>query len=292
MTPGQAAHLPRQARLREDPRARRRGGGGAGRGAVRHPGAPRHAAALGPAARARRRPGLVGDPQRDPRRPRRQPAGGPHRGPSARVPGLPRQDPGRRVRGGHHDDLGPGHVRDPPVGGEEGRGHLPRRAPVGPLRAVPDWPAGPGGLREGLDDPPHGPAGRPRPRADAGADPADAGRRRGASRARLRAGPSRSSGTGCARSPTSSRAACAWRAATSTRSPRPTPRCAGCSATSGCARRCSTGRSWPSAMTGGRASSASSGACTSPRPARCAACRPARPSSTPSSTCSTSTGTP
>ena len=41
-------------------------------------------------------------------------------------------------------------------------------------------------------------------------------------------------------------------------------------ATSGCARRCSTGRSSPSTTTAGRASSGCSGGCTSPRRARCA----------------------
>ena len=116
-------------------------------------------------------------------------------------------------------DLGPRHLRDPPVGRQEGGDHLPRRAAVRALRAVPDRPARPGGLREGLDDPPDGSAGRPRAGGDARADRADAGRQRRASRARGEAGRSRSSGTGCARSPTSSPGGCVWRAATSTRSP-------------------------------------------------------------------------
>ena len=94
------------------------------------------------------------------------------------------------------------------------------------LRAVPDRPARPGGLREGLDDPPHGPAGRPRPASRCPSGSCRCWPAAGSFPRARRSGPSRSSGTGCGRSPTSSPGGCAWRAATSTRSPRPIPRSA------------------------------------------------------------------
>ena len=56
------------------------------------------ATALGPAARARRHARLVGGPEGHPGRPEAQPPRRPHRGPPARVPRLPRRDPGRPVR--------------------------------------------------------------------------------------------------------------------------------------------------------------------------------------------------
>ena len=71
-----------------------------------------------------------------------------------------------------------------------------------------------------------------------------------AARTTQRRGPSRSSGTGSGRSPTSSRGGCGWRAATSTTSPRPIRRSAGSCATSGCATSCSTARSSPSTTHG------------------------------------------
>ena len=78
---------------------------------------------------------------------------------------------------------------------------------AGPLRAVPDRQ---GRRAEGLDDPPHGPAGRPGGGAHArhGSCPmlARLGRR---CRATTTAGPTRSSGTACARSPTPSPGGCA-----------------------------------------------------------------------------------
>ena len=110
--------------------------------AVRRPGAPRDAAALGPAARARRRARVVGDPERDPARSLGEPAGGPHRGPSARVPRLRGRDPEGRVRRRDDEDLGPRHVRAAQVGGAQGRGHVPRRAAERALRAVPDLASG------------------------------------------------------------------------------------------------------------------------------------------------------
>ena len=58
------------------------------------------------------------------------------------------------------------------VGAEEGHRHVPRRAPAGALRALPDP------LGEGLDDPPHGPTRGSGPGADARAAGADAGQAR------------------------------------------------------------------------------------------------------------------
>ena len=91
--------VPPQARRRGDARAdrrRRRPRASRRRPALRRPGAPRDAPALGPAPGARRRRGLVGGPQRDPAGPQGQPPRRSHRGPSARVP---------RVRGRHPEGL-------------------------------------------------------------------------------------------------------------------------------------------------------------------------------------------
>ena len=125
------------------------------------------AAALGSAARARRRARLLGGAARHPARARAQPPGGAHGGPPARVPRVPRRDPGRPVRRGDDDDLGPRHLRDAQVPRRRGHGHVPRRARARPVRPVPD-------ARRRLDDPPDGPAGRPGPGADARAARADA----------------------------------------------------------------------------------------------------------------------
>ena len=57
------------------------------------------------------------------------------------------------------------------MGAAQDRGRTPRRANRRALRAVRDQQ---GGAAQGLDDPPHGPAGRPRRRADARARRADA----------------------------------------------------------------------------------------------------------------------
>ena len=168
--------LPLQARLRRDPRAHRRGWlrrRWRRRRAVRRAAARRDPAALGSAARARRRAGIVGDPQRDPPGPRRQPARGPHRGPPARVHRLPRRDPQGPVRRRHDDDLGRRHLRAAQVGATQGRGHVPRRAPQRPLRPVPDRARRFG--QAGLDDPPDGSARRSRSGTDPRADRADDG---------------------------------------------------------------------------------------------------------------------
>src|SRR3954471_1475699 len=170
-------HLPRQARLRGDAGARRRGRRRRGPGTVRHPGAPRHPAALGPAPQARRGARLLGHPERAARGAEGQPPRRPHRGPPARVPRVPRRDPEGLLRRGDHADLGPRHLRGAQVGAAQGRGRAARRAPRGPLRAVP---ARQGRPAEGLDDPPDGPAGRPRAGADAGQGRADDGPRRAA----------------------------------------------------------------------------------------------------------------
>ncbi len=85
----------------------RGGDGSRRRRPLRRPAARRHPPALGPAARARGRAGLVGAAARDPRPPGREPAGGAHRGPPARVPRVRRRDPQGRVRRGHDGDLGP-----------------------------------------------------------------------------------------------------------------------------------------------------------------------------------------
>ena len=76
---------------------------------------------------------------------------------------------------------------------------LRRRAGAGPLRALPD-------RRRQLDDPPHGPADRPEREPMPGADRADAGDAVEAAARRRGLGRSRSSGTGCGRSPTARRA--------------------------------------------------------------------------------------
>ena len=195
-----------------------------------------------------------------------QPAGGPHRGPSARVPRVPRRDPQGRVRRRHDDDLGPGHVRGAQVGGRarsrsrstasgcSGRYGL---FPIGASRANPtnDW------MIHRMD-PPADPDREPMPErlVPMMAEPSSTLPRderklvvrgqvgRGA-RDRLR--PARPHP---AREPQPA-----------TRSPTPTPRSAGSSATSGCTRRCSTARSSRSMIGPGPprpASSACSGGCT------------------------------
>ena len=123
--------------------------------------------ALGPAPRARRHARLVGDPEGDPGRPEAQQPRGADRGPPARVPRLPRRDPGRQLRRRDDADLRPRHLRAAQVARQGGDGHLPRRARARQVRAVQD-------RRQELDDPPDGPAGGPGPGADAGEDRADA----------------------------------------------------------------------------------------------------------------------
>ena len=94
----QARDVPVQALGAEDARAHGRAGGGRRRPPLRHPGAPRHAPALGPAPGARRRAGLLRDPQRPARGAQGQPPRRAHRGPPARVPGVRGRDPQGRVR--------------------------------------------------------------------------------------------------------------------------------------------------------------------------------------------------
>ena len=116
-------------------------------------------------------------PRGVPARPRREPARRPHRGPPARVPRLRRRDPEGRVRrraGWRIWDRGTYEAEkwEP----RQGRRSLRRRAGERPLRALPH-------PRQGLDDPPHGPARAGRAaargaRADARLAGPDAERRR------------------------------------------------------------------------------------------------------------------
>ena len=78
------------------------------------------------------------------------------------------RDPEGRVRRRHDGDLGQRHLRGREVPRRRGDRDVPGRAAAGPLRAVLH-------ARQGLADPPHGPAGGPRLRADAGPPRADAG---------------------------------------------------------------------------------------------------------------------
>ena len=213
------------------------------------------AAALGPAARARRRARLVGGPEGHPARPgQAQPPGRPHRGPPARVPRVLGRHPGRPVRRRHDEDLGPRDLRDAQVPRQGGDGHLPRRAPARPLRPVPD-------PRRRLDDPPHGSARGSGARADAGAAAADARAHGHAPRATTASGRTRSSGTACARSATSTAGGCGSRAATATTSRRATRSCAGSGRSSARATRSSTARSSRSTPAA-RRSRSSRAACT------------------------------
>ena len=75
---------------------------------------------------------------------------------------------------GHDDDLGPGHLRRPQVGGpRRSRSTFHGERLQRPLRPVPDRQGR--RLQERLDDPPDGPAGGSGPGADARADRADDG---------------------------------------------------------------------------------------------------------------------
>ena len=191
----------------------------------------------------------------------REPAGGPHRGPPARVPRLPGRDPGRRVR--RRDDDGSGTAaptRSTSGSEQEGRGHLPRRAAARPLRAVPDRQRGRAAEKDWMIhrmDPPADPGASRCPSAScrcwrgAGELPrargglvvrGQVGRR---ARDRLRrAGPARLETRNL------NEITDAY------------PEVRGSCATWACARRCSTARSSPSTRRGGRASSGCSGGCT------------------------------
>ena len=133
-----AGGVPPQARRGAHPGARPRGRSGARhRRPLRGAGAPRPQPALGRAAGARRRAGVVGGAQGPAHRAGHGAAGRAHRGPPDRVPGVLRGDPGGRVRRRPHDDLGHRHLRDGEV--EPAGGHRPAaRAPGrGPLRLHP-----------------------------------------------------------------------------------------------------------------------------------------------------------
>ena len=174
----------------------------------------------------------------------------------------------------------------------QGRGHVPRRAAATAATGCSRSGATIGD-QAGLDDPPDGSARRSRSgcRCPSGScrcwrGPATA------PKPERRRGRSRSSGTACARSPTCSPAGCAWRAATSTRSPTPIPRSAGLLADAGDARggarrrdrRVRRGRQ--AQLRAPAAADARDRADVGPQ-----AGRRARRSSTRSSTCSTSTAT-
>ena len=169
--------------------------------ALRRAGASRPRDALGPAARARGHARLLGGPEGHPARSRAQPPRRAHGGPPARVPRVPRRHPRGLLRRRIDADLGPRHLRAAQVARGRGDGHLPRRAPGGPLRPVPHG-------RQELDDPPDGSAAGRGPRADAERGSSRCSRARGRSRPRTAAGPTRSSGTACARSATRRAAGC------------------------------------------------------------------------------------
>ena len=146
---------------------------------VRDPGAPRPATALRLPARARRRAGVVGDPERAADGPDGEPPRRADRGPSARVRHLRGRDPEGRIRGGHRHDLGRRGVRRGEVARREGSDRDPPRpagrGPRRPAEEVRPHPHRAGRRREELDDPPDGrPAGEAAP-SDAGG----AGRRPG-----------------------------------------------------------------------------------------------------------------
>ena len=118
-------------------------------------------------------------PKGIPTHPEGEPPGGAHRGPPARVPRVPRRDPEGQLRRRNDGDLGQRHLRGGEVPRRRGDRDPPRRARPGPLRPVSDQ-------RQELDDPPDGPAGRPRGGADAGAHRADARQERQAPARRRR----------------------------------------------------------------------------------------------------------
>ena len=191
-----------------------------------------------------------------------EPAGGPHRGPPARVPRLPRRDPGRDLRRRDHGDLGLRHLRGREVPRRRGdRDACRASASSGRYVAVPD-------PRQELDDPPDGPAGRPRRGAHAGRHRPDARARGRAARRRLRLRLRDQVGRRARDRPRGRRARDAHRPQRHRLHP-PLPggpragRGAGLAAHSS-----STARSWPSTRVAGRASSGSSRGCTWPRPPR------------------------
>ena len=163
---------------------------------------------------------------------------------------------------------------------------LPRRAPERPLRAVPD-------ARQGLDDPPDGPAGRPAATSRCPSACSRCWPGSGSCRAtRTRYGVRGQVGRGARDRPTPTAATGSSPAATARDFTPRYPELRGSRAGSGSRRRRARRRDRGlRRATAGRASSGSSSACTWPRSRRsggaCATCR----SPTSSSTCSTSTAT-
>ena len=138
--------LPAQTRLWPHARAERQAAEERRNAPLRGPSAPRDAPSLGRSPRDARHPRIVGRAERTSARGRQEKARGPHRGPSDRVPHVPRRDP-RRLRRRHDDDLGYGNVRadrreaeraeDTHEGKEARRrvGHRPDEAERGPRLA-------------------------------------------------------------------------------------------------------------------------------------------------------------
>lgn len=129
--------VPAQARPVPHPRTRPRHRGIRTGQFLRHPGAPRPPPALRPEARARRGARVVGGAEESAGRSRPQQPRGAHRGPSARVPHLPRRDPQGGVRRRWHDDLGHRHLRHREMARRRGDRAPARRAGAGPVRADP-----------------------------------------------------------------------------------------------------------------------------------------------------------
>ena len=154
----------------------------------------------------------------------------------------------------------------------------------GKLRAVPD-------ARRRLDDPPDGPAGRPGPRADARAARADARPHAARCRPTTAAGRTRSSGTACARSPSSRAGRLDPAGAQRQRHHRrATPSCARSPRRSPAARSCSTARSSRSTARRPSFQKLQGRMHLTSRRADPPARARGRRSTTSSSTCSTSTG--
>ena len=170
-----------------------------------------------------------------------------------------------------------GHLRGAQVGAEEDRGRAARRARPGRGHATRSSTIGP--EREGLDDPPDGPAGRPGPRADARADRPDArDARHAAAPARAGEWAFEIKWDGVRAIAYSEPGRAALRVAQPARHHRSRiPSCRGSTARSRTTRRCSTARSSRSTRTAGRRSGACSSGCTSPPRARRGGWRRRRP---------------
>ena len=200
---------------------------------------------------------VPGRSQRASRRPQEEPPGGPRRGPPARLHRLR----GRRSR---RATTAPAtvkiwdtrHLRDREVATtDEVDGHLPRRAAAG--RYVLFQTKGKDWMIHRMDPPAD-----PDARADAGRARADAARSWRRCRAERRGLASRSSGTASARSRYIDRGRLRLVTRNGNDVTRRIPSCARWAARWARATRCSTARSSHSTRTAGRASSASSSACT------------------------------